>query len=84
LKNGLKALLFWLKIDKNPIAPLGVLIMEYNFSSTMQHFKSSAVRDILKLTQGKSIFQKPSIRKVKLKLFTNPMKGYFDVFKYNR
>jgi 2-aminoadipate transaminase len=29
--------------------------MEYTFSSSMQHFKSSAVRDILKLTQGKSI-----------------------------
>jgi 2-aminoadipate transaminase len=34
---------------------LGVLIVEYTFSSSMQHFKSSAVRDILKLTQGKSI-----------------------------
>jgi 2-aminoadipate transaminase len=29
--------------------------MEYTFSSSMQHFKSSAVRDILKLTQGKTI-----------------------------
>jgi 2-aminoadipate transaminase len=29
--------------------------VEYTFSSSMQHFKSSAVRDILKLTQGKSI-----------------------------
>jgi 2-aminoadipate transaminase len=37
------------------IFSLGVLIVEYTFSSSMQHFKSSAVRDILKLTQGKSI-----------------------------
>lgn len=29
--------------------------MEYRFSSTMDSFKSSAVREILKLTQGKSI-----------------------------
>lgn len=29
--------------------------MKYTFSSSMQHFKLSAVRDILKLTQGKSI-----------------------------
>lgn len=29
--------------------------MEYRFSDTMKHFQSSAVRDILKLTQGKSI-----------------------------
>lgn len=29
--------------------------MNYTFSSSMEHFKSSAVRDILKLTQGKSI-----------------------------
>jgi 2-aminoadipate transaminase len=29
--------------------------VKYTFSSSMQHFKSSAVRDILKLTQGKSI-----------------------------
>ncbi|MDB5054289.1 MAG: aminotransferase [Bacilli bacterium] len=29
--------------------------MDYTFSSSMQSFKSSAVRDILKLTQGKSI-----------------------------
>jgi 2-aminoadipate transaminase len=29
--------------------------MDYTFSSSMQHFKSSAVRDILKLTQGKTI-----------------------------
>jgi 2-aminoadipate transaminase len=29
--------------------------MEYTFSKSMEHFKSSAVRDILKLTQGKSI-----------------------------
>ncbi|GIP34438.1 PLP-dependent aminotransferase family protein [Paenibacillus sp. J2TS4] len=29
--------------------------MDYQFSETLKHFKSSAVRDILKLTQGKSI-----------------------------
>ncbi|MGN7383125.1 L,L-diaminopimelate aminotransferase [Chlamydia abortus] len=29
--------------------------MDYQFSESLQHFKSSAVREILKLTQGKSI-----------------------------